>query len=98
MNIPERFFDNKLPDKSRFYSSLKDKCVSKKDYSHTVSVWNAFKMKTVGDYHDIYLKTDVSLLADAFEKFIGVYLEYYVLHPSHYFSNPGLSWDEMLDD
>ena len=44
----------------------------------------------------LYLKTDVSLLADVFEKFIDMCLEYYGLDPSRYFSSPGLSWDAML--
>ena len=50
-----------------------------------------FKIKNLGDYHDFYLKTDISLLCDVFEKFIGVSLKDYGLHPSHYFSSPGLS-------
>ena len=53
-------------------------------------------MNTVGDYHDLYLKADVLLLADAFEKFISTYLDYYRLDPCHYFSSAGLSWDAML--
>ena len=53
-------------------------------------------MKTMGDYHDLYLKTDVLLLADVFEKFIKTCLNYYGLDPCHYFSSPGLSWDAML--
>ena len=53
-------------------------------------------MKTVGDYHDLYLKTDVLLLADVFEKFIKTCLDYHGLDPCHYFSSPGLSWDAML--
>ena len=48
------------------------------------------------DYHDHYLKKDVLLLADVFEKFIGTCLKYYGLDPCHYFSSPGLSWDAML--
>ena len=59
-------------------------------------MWNVFKMNTVGDYHDLYLKTDVLLLADAFEKVINTCLDYYQLDPCHYFSNPGLSGDTML--
>ena len=55
-----------------------------------------FKMKTLGEYHDLYLKTDVLLLADVFEKFIKACLDYYGLDPCHYFSAPGLSWDAML--
>ena len=53
-------------------------------------------MNTMGDYHDLYLKTDVLLLADVFEKFIKTCLDYYGLDPCHYFSSPGLSWDAML--
>ena len=53
-------------------------------------------MKNMGNYHDHYLKKDVLLLADVFEKFIGTCLKYYGLDPCHYFSSPGLSWDAML--
>ena len=53
-------------------------------------------MITMGDYHDFYLKTDVLLLANIFEKFINPGLEYYGLDPCHYFSSPGLRWDAML--
>ena len=50
----------------------------------------------MGDYHDHYLKKDVLLFADVFEKFIYTCLKYYGLDPCHYFSAPGLSWDAML--
>ena len=50
----------------------------------------------MGDCHDHYLKKDVLLLADVFEKFIDTCLKYYGLDPYHYFSSPGLSWDAML--
>ena len=53
-------------------------------------------MNTMDDYHDFYLKTDVSLLADVFEKFINICFDYYGLDPRHYFNSPGLSWDGML--
>ena len=53
-------------------------------------------MNTMGDYHDLYLKADVSLLADGFEKFINTCIDYYSLNPCHNFSSPGLSWDVML--
>ena len=51
---------------------------------------------SLGDYHDYYLKIDVLLLADVFERFISTCLKYYELDPCHYFSSPGLSWDAML--
>ena len=54
-------------------------------------------MNTVGDYHDLCLKTDVLLLADVFEKFISTFLDYYGLDPCHYCSSLGLSWDPMLN-
>ena len=60
------------------------------------NIWNLIKMNTMGDYHDLYLKTDVLLLADVFEKFISTCLDYYELDPCYYFSSPGLSWDTML--
>ena len=53
-------------------------------------------MKNMGDYHDLYLKENVLLLADVFEKFIATYLKYYGFDPCHYFSSPGLSWHTML--
>ena len=56
-----------------------------------------FKIKTLGEYHDLYLKTDVLLLCDVFEKFIKSCLEYYsLLSLCHYLSSPGLTWDAML--
>ena len=96
MNSFEKFFEDKLPDKCKFFSSLKDKCISEKDYFKTVDVWNVFKMNTMGDCHGLYLNTDILLLADVFENFISTYLDYYGLDPCHYFSSPGLSWDAVL--
>ena len=95
----EKFSKHKLPDRCEFYSSLKDECVSEKDYLHAANVWNKFKMNTVGDYHDHYLKADILLLTNLFEKFINtclICLKYYGLDPCHYFSSPGLSWYAML--
>ena len=53
-------------------------------------------MNTTGDYHDLYLKADVLLLANVFETIISTCLHYYELDSCHYFSSPGLSWDAML--
>ena len=68
---------------------VKQKGVSEEDYLHAVNVWNLFKINAMGDYHDLYLKKDVLLLAD--QKFINVYLEHYELDLCHYLSNHGLS-------
>ena len=61
-----------------------------------LKIWDKLETKNLGDYHDHYLKKDVSQLADVFEKFIGTCLKYYRLDPGHHFSSPGLSWHAML--
>ena len=96
MDSFKKFSEDKLPDRCEFFSSLKDKCISERDYSRAIDVWNVFKINAIGDYHDLYLKTDVLLLADVFEKFISTCLDYYGLDPCHYFSSPVLRWDSML--
>jgi hypothetical protein len=53
-------------------------------------------MKTMKDYHDLYLETDVLLLADVFENFRRTCMENYKLDPAHYVSAPSLSWDAFL--
>ena len=58
-------------------------------------IFYEFNMKNTGDYHDSYLKKDVLLLADVFEKFSDTRLRFYKLDPFHYFSSLGLSWDAM---
>ena len=60
------------------------------------NVRNTFNFNTFIDFHNHYLKKDVLLLADAFEKFVSTSLETYNLDPSYYFSTPGLSWDAIL--
>ena len=96
MNSSKKFSEDKLPDKSKFFSSLKDSDINEKQYDRTVNVWKVFKMKNLGEYHDLYLKTDVLLLTDVFEKLIKTCLNYYSLDPCHYFSSPGLTFDAML--
>ena len=55
-----------------------------------------FECKIMGDYHDLYLKSDVLILADVFENFRKIGKEYYNLDPERYFSCPGFAWDAML--
>ena len=96
MNRFKRFKENCLPDKDCFFNYLKDCEISDEEYSRGIDVWNIFNIKNLGEYHDLYLKTDVLLLCYVFEKFIDVYLKDYGLDPCHYFSSPGLAWDAML--
>ncbi|CAB3991349.1 Gastrula zinc finger [Paramuricea clavata] len=85
-----------LPSKDKFYSSLYESEVKEEDYQRAQKVWDHFKMKTMRDYHDLYLETDVLLLADVFENFRRTCLESYELDPAHYVSAPSLSWDAFL--
>ncbi|CAB4004481.1 Gastrula zinc finger [Paramuricea clavata] len=85
-----------LPSRDKFYSSLYESEVKEEDYQRARKVWDHFRMKTMRDYHDLYLETDVLLLADVFENFRRTCLESYELDPAHYMSAPGLSWDAFL--
>ena len=86
----------KFPSRKKFFNTLADTECTKKDYKHAKRVWKTFKCKSFEDYHDIYLKTDVVLLADFFEQFRNTCLKSYGLDAAHYFSAPGLAWDSAL--
>jgi hypothetical protein len=88
--------DTQLPPKEAFYSKLNDTGISDADYKHAQEVWEEFGIKTMREYHDLYLKTDVLLLADVFENFRDVCLRNYKLDPAWYYTAPGLSWDAAL--
>ena len=90
-------FEEELPSKENFYSSLTGKKISDKEYDHVPKVWNTFQMKTMKDYHDSYLKGDILLLANVFGKFRNSSLKNYGLCPSYYLSTPALSCDAILN-
>ena len=96
MDSFDKFNKTELPTKEEFYSQLSDEHISDEDYTHAKKVWNTFKLQTMGEYHNLYLKSDILLLADVFENFRKTCLQYYKLDPCHYFTSPGLSWDAML--
>ena len=96
MDFPKRLEETCLPPKSSFFSRLTDTDISDNDYVHAQNMWRTFNLNTLGDYHDLYMKTDVLLLADIFERFRFTCLSYYGLDPAHYYTAPGLSWDAML--
>ena len=92
----ERLAETKLPPKEAFYSKLTDSHISDEDYKHAQTVWKTFEMKTMRDYHDLYLKTDVLLLADIMENFRNICKTNYGLDPMWYYTSPGLAWDAAL--
>lgn len=92
----DRFNETQLPDKKCFYSQLYKCDISDDDYIHAQKVWHEFNIHNLGEYHDIYLKTDVCLLADIFEEFRNVCYNNFKLDPCHYYTAPGLAWDAAL--
>ena len=82
--------------KEKFYNRLNETHISPEDYDHALDVWKQFNLKDTGEYHDLYLKSDVLLLADVFEEFRSVCLENYQLDPAWYYTSPGLAWDAAL--
>ena len=96
MNGIAKFSEIQLPPKKKIYSKLNDCGVSDEDYEHAQKIWKEFEIQNLGDYHDLYLKSDVLLLADVFEEFRNICLENYSLDPAWYYTSPGLSWDALL--
>ena len=96
MDSFEKFHQTELPTKDQFYSILNDQHITDDEYDHATKVWKTFYIKTMGEYHDLYLVSDVLLLTDVFENFRKTCMQYYKLDPCHYFTSPGLSWDAML--
>ena len=85
-----------LPEIADFYTSLKREHMKTEEYQHAQHVYKTMKCKSFGDYHYLYLKCDVLLLADVFENFRDLSLEYYKLDPAHYLTLPSLAWDALL--
>ena len=92
----EKFKKQSLPKKTSFFSRLKQEKISDEDFEHAQKVWKEFKLKNMGDFHDLYLKTDVLLLADVMENFRKLCEKHYELDPAHFFTVPGMAWDAML--
>ena len=96
MDSFEKFNQTELPNKDQFYSILNDQHITDDEYDYANKLWNTLMIKTMGEYHDLYLVSDVLLLTDVFENFRKTCMQYYKLDPCHYFTSPGLSWDAML--
>ena len=96
MDSWERFEETQLPPKEDFYSKLTCTNVSDSDYTHAQRVWETFGCQTLGNYTDLYCRTDVLLFADVFENFRKTSQKQYGLDPANYYTSPGLSWDALL--
>ena len=96
MDSWDRFEETSLPPATSFYSKLSMSRVSNSDYAHARRVWRDFGINNMGEYHDLYLRTDVILLANVFEEFRRVCMENYGLDPAHFYKAPGLAWKACL--
>lgn len=88
--------EKELPSIDKFYSKLNDTSCSEESYEKAKIVWNTFQCKSFMDYHNLYLTSDVLLLADIWENFKNVCYKIYKLDVSYYYTSPGLSWDAFL--
>ena len=70
--------------------------ISSDNYQHAQKVWKEFRILNLGEYHDLYLRTDVVLLANVFEVFRDTCLQHYKLDPAHFYTFPGLAWKACL--
>ena len=86
----ERFNDILLPNKETFYSNLNMEDITDTDYRHANKVFKEFKLKNLGEYHDLYVQSDTLLLADVFENFRSICIKVYELDPAHFLTAPGL--------
>ena len=92
----DKFKETKLPSREAFYSKLNMVGVREEDYEHARRIWKEFGLKDLGEYHDLYLKTDIILLANVFKAFRKVCLKNYGLDPAHFYTAPGLAWKACL--
>ena len=88
----EKFNETSLPNKE--YFNKED--ITDEDYAHGQKVWNTFKIKNLGEYHDLYVQSDTSLPADVSESFRDKCIVKYELDPAHFLSAPGLTWYACL--
>ena len=96
MDSWKRFKEDSLPGKESFYSELNKEDITDEDYAHAQKVWDTLNIKSLGEYHDLYVRSDTALLADVFESFRDKCLEMYELDPAHFLSAPGLAWQACL--
>ena len=96
MDSTDRFDETTLPNIDKFYNKLQLKDISEKDYKHAKKVWNIFEIKTLGEYHDLYVQADTAQLSDVFESFRSFCLKEYQLDPAYFVSTPSLASEAML--
>ena len=70
--------------------------ISDEDYPHAQKIWDEFKIKHLGEYHNLYVQSDTLLLWDIFQDFRNMCLNIYELDPTYFVSAPALVWQACL--
>ena len=96
MDSWEKIDETALPSKEAFYSNLNLENISDEDYLHAQKVWEVFEIRDLGEYHNLFVRTDTLLLADVSENFRNMCLEIYGLDPVYFVSAPELAWQACL--
>jgi len=96
MTGPEKFGETQLPPIEAFHNTLNDEALSREDYDRAKQIWAHYNMKTLQNYHDHYLLSDVLLLADVFQNFRNTIFEEHRLDPLHFITLPSLAWASAM--
>ena len=89
-------FKEGLPSKDKFYNTSTNCAINDKNYEHVLNICKAFTINNIKDYHDLYLKVDVLLLACVFETFRKESINSFELNPYCYLTTTGYSWCAVL--
>ena len=94
----DKFQEEKLPPRYQWTDSLRNKAImlTQDEWEHAKKVYERFNCANLGDYHDLYLKTDTLILACVVEEFRSLCYKTYGLDSAHYFTCSHLSGDAFL--
>ena len=98
MDSWERFNETSLPNKGGFYSSLNMEDITNVDHRHAKRIFKSLNNKNLGDYHDLYVQSDILLLADVFENFRTKFIEINELDPAHFFICTRISMTSLFKE
>ena len=92
MDSWESFDETSLPDKKAFGSKLNEEGISNIDHAHSQKLWKIFEIKKLGEYHDLYVRSDTLLITDVSENFRHKCIEIYGFDAAQFLSVSGLTW------
>ena len=85
-----------MPDRKDFFNDLTKQDITDDDWAFINHLWETFQLKNLRELHNLYMETDVILLADVMEEFRVVSMTQYQLDPVHFNTCPGLSWSACM--